>query len=119
MLVPRGLWHPGPSQVSCPFTHSRPLGPRDHSPTATLAPRFFRRLDQDRSRSLDARELQQGLAELGLALNMAEAAGVCRRWDRDGSGTLDLEEFLRALRVRLAGGGKPSHPPVWPGEGVC
>lgn len=26
---------------------------------------------------------------------------MCRRWDRDGSGTLDLEEFLRALRVRL------------------
>lgn len=32
---------------------------------------------------------------------MAEVRGVCRRWDRDGSGTLDLEEFLRALRVRL------------------
>ncbi|XP_074193767.1 calcyphosin isoform X2 [Rhinolophus sinicus] len=62
--------------------------------------RFFRRLDRDRSRSLDARELQGGLAELGLALDMAEAEGVCKRWDRDGSGTLDLEEFLRALRVR-------------------
>lgn len=67
-----------------------------------LAPRFFHRLDQDRSRSLDARELQRGLADLGLALDMAEAEGVCRRWDRDGSGTLDLEEFLRALRVRQA-----------------
>lgn len=33
-------------------------------------------------------------------LDAAEAEGVCRRWDRDGSGTLDLEEFLRALRVR-------------------
>ncbi|EPQ19036.1 Calcyphosin, partial [Myotis brandtii] len=64
--------------------------------------RFFRRLDQDRSRSLDARELQQGLAELGLALDMAEAEGVCRRWDRDGSGTLDLEEFLRALRPPMS-----------------
>lgn len=58
-------------------------------------------MDRDRSRSLDARELQQGLAEQGLALDIAEAEGVCRRWDRDGSGTLDLEEFLRALRVRL------------------
>ncbi|XP_037021271.2 calcyphosin isoform X1 [Artibeus jamaicensis] len=64
--------------------------------------RFFRRLDQDKSRSLDARELQQGLAELGLALDMAEAEGVCRRWDRDGSGTLDLEEFLRALRPPMS-----------------
>lgn len=50
---------------------------------------------------MGAEELQRGLAELGLELDMAEVRGVCRRWDRDGSGTLDLEEFLRALRVRL------------------
>lgn len=62
--------------------------------------RFFRRLDRDGNRRLDAGELQRGLAELGLVLDKAEAEGVCRRWDRDGSGTLDLEEFLRALRVR-------------------
>ncbi|KAF3829549.1 hypothetical protein GH733_003813 [Mirounga leonina] len=62
--------------------------------------RFFRRLDRDRSRSLDSGELQRGLAELGLVLDTAEAEGVCRRWDRDGSGMLDLEEFLRALRAR-------------------
>uniref|UniRef100_A0A8D0MFF4 Calcyphosin n=2 Tax=Sus scrofa TaxID=9823 RepID=A0A8D0MFF4_PIG len=64
--------------------------------------RFFRRLDQDGSRSLGAEELQRGLAELGLELDMAEVRGVCRRWDRDGSGTLDLEEFLRALRPPLS-----------------
>ncbi|XP_028340004.1 calcyphosin [Physeter macrocephalus] len=60
--------------------------------------RFFRRMDRDGSRSLDAGELQRSLAELGLVLDTAEAQAVCRRWDRDGSGTLDLEEFLRALR---------------------
>ncbi|XP_059863532.1 calcyphosin isoform X1 [Delphinus delphis] len=70
--------------------------------------RFFRRMDRDRSRSLDAGELQRGLAELGLVLDTAEAQGVCRRWDRDGSGTLDLEEFLRALRVRP--GARPRPP---------
>ncbi|XP_024601660.1 calcyphosin isoform X2 [Neophocaena asiaeorientalis asiaeorientalis] len=64
--------------------------------------RFFRRMDRDRSRSLDAAELQRGLAELGLVLDTAEAQGVCRRWDRDGSGTLDLEEFLRALRPPMS-----------------
>lgn len=67
-----------------------------------MIPRFFRRLDKDGSRSLDAKELRQGLAQLGLEMDEAEAEALCRRWDRDGTGTLDLEEFLRALRVRLA-----------------
>lgn len=78
-----------------------------------LSPRFFRRLDRDRSLSLDAGELQRGLAELGLALGPAEAEGVCRRWDRDGSGTLDLEEFLRALRVGQLTVGEPLPPAAW------
>ncbi|XP_058393913.1 calcyphosin [Diceros bicornis minor] len=64
--------------------------------------RFFRRLDRDGSRALDAGELRRGLAELGLALDKAEAEAVCRRWDRDGSGSLDLEEFLRALRPPMS-----------------
>lgn len=64
--------------------------------------RFFRRLDQDGSNSLDAAELQRGLAELGLALEPVEAQAVCRIWDRDGSGTLDLEEFLQALRPPMS-----------------
>ncbi|XP_006896425.1 PREDICTED: calcyphosin isoform X2 [Elephantulus edwardii] len=64
--------------------------------------RFFRRLDRDRSRSLDVGEFQRGLAELGLPLGEAEAQAVCRRWDRDGSGTLDLDEFLRALRPPMS-----------------
>ncbi|XP_006868955.1 PREDICTED: calcyphosin isoform X2 [Chrysochloris asiatica] len=64
--------------------------------------RFFRRLDQDRSRTLDAAELRRGLVELGMPLSEVEAQAVCRRWDRDGSGTLDLEEFLRALRPPMS-----------------
>ncbi|XP_075401627.1 calcyphosin [Tenrec ecaudatus] len=64
--------------------------------------RFFRRLDRDGSRSLDAGELRRGLAQQGLALSEAEAQAVCLRWDRDGSGTLDLQEFLRALRPPMS-----------------
>ncbi|XP_017722522.1 PREDICTED: calcyphosin [Rhinopithecus bieti] len=64
--------------------------------------RFFRQLDRDGSRSLDADEFRRGLAKLGLVLDQAEAEGVCRRWDRDSSGTLDLEEFLRALRPPMS-----------------
>lgn len=82
-----------------------PLGlrhPKRHPTDHALLPtrRFFGRLDRDRSGALDAVELQRGLAMLGLGLVLAEAEAVCRHWDRNGSGTLDLEEFLRALRVR-------------------
>lgn len=85
-----------------------------------MLPRFFRRLDKDGSRSLDAEELRQGLGQLGLDVGEAEAEALCKRWDRDGSGTLDLEEFLRALQVRLASdtvrgaseSGQPQHPSV-------
>uniref|UniRef100_A0ABI7ZW63 EF-hand domain-containing protein n=1 Tax=Felis catus TaxID=9685 RepID=A0ABI7ZW63_FELCA len=79
---------------------SRLLGSEPGIPSSAKV--FFRRLDRDKSRSLDSGELQRGLAELGLVLDAAEAEGVCRRWDRDGSGTLDLEEFLRALRPPMS-----------------
>ncbi|XP_055473767.1 calcyphosin [Psammomys obesus] len=64
--------------------------------------RFFRRLDKDGSRSLDAGELRQGLAQLGLEVEEAEAEALCRRWDRDGNRTVELEEFLRALRPPMS-----------------
>ncbi|KAK7797405.1 hypothetical protein U0070_025928 [Myodes glareolus] len=64
--------------------------------------RFFRRLDKDGSRSLDAEELRQGLGQLGLDVGEAEAEALCKRWDRDGSGTLDLEEFLQALQPPMS-----------------
>uniref|UniRef100_F7DSR6 EF-hand domain-containing protein n=3 Tax=Ornithorhynchus anatinus TaxID=9258 RepID=F7DSR6_ORNAN len=64
--------------------------------------RFFRRLDTDKSQALDAAELQQGLAELGLHLEAAEVEQLCKRYDRDGSGTVDLEEFLRAVRPPMS-----------------
>lgn len=103
--IPRGLGHPGPGQVSPHPRYSRHLLAR-HFPSMEshldiLLPRFFRRLDKDGSRSLDAEELRQGLGQLGLEVGEAEAEALCKRWDRDGSGTLDLEEFLRALQVRL------------------
>uniref|UniRef100_A0A5F7ZJD5 Calcyphosine n=1 Tax=Macaca mulatta TaxID=9544 RepID=A0A5F7ZJD5_MACMU len=78
------------------------LAPETTVPTVSPVPRFFRQLDRDGSRSLDADEFGRGLAKLGLVLDQAEAEGVCRRWDRDGSGTLDLEEFLRALRPPMS-----------------
>lgn len=102
--VPRGLGYPGTGQVSL-HPQATPadsgLG-NPHQPNPLLIPRFFRRLDKDGSRSLDAGELRRGLAQLGLEVDEAEAEALCRCWDCDGSGTLDLEEFLRALRVRLA-----------------
>nr|XP_048283452.1 calcyphosin isoform X2 [Myodes glareolus] len=104
--IQRGLRHPGPGQVSPHPRYSRHLLAR-HFPSMEshldiLLPRFFRRLDKDGSRSLDAEELRQGLGQLGLDVGEAEAEALCKRWDRDGSGTLDLEEFLQALQPPMS-----------------
>ncbi|XP_044526704.1 calcyphosin isoform X2 [Gracilinanus agilis] len=64
--------------------------------------RVFRRLDANRSGTLDADELHRGLEEMGLALEPQEIEQICQRWDRHGDGTLDLEEFLRALRPPMS-----------------
>uniref|UniRef100_A0A2K6N0K0 Calcyphosine n=1 Tax=Rhinopithecus bieti TaxID=61621 RepID=A0A2K6N0K0_RHIBE len=95
----------GQTQASCPESPDPawtacPAGPQ--ASRAWPGELFFRQLDRDGSRSLDADEFRRGLAKLGLVLDQAEAEGVCRRWDRDSSGTLDLEEFLRALRPPMS-----------------
>uniref|UniRef100_F7FW18 EF-hand domain-containing protein n=2 Tax=Monodelphis domestica TaxID=13616 RepID=F7FW18_MONDO len=64
--------------------------------------RVFRRLDANRSGTLDADELRRGLEEMGLVLEAQEMEQICKRWDRHGNGTLDLEEFLRALRPPMS-----------------
>ena len=55
---------------------------------------FFRRFDADRSGDIDAAELQQVLVQVGMEVDAAQAQQVLAKFDRDGTGKLDLHAFL-------------------------
>jgi len=55
----------------------------------------FRKYDRNRDGSLDKRELRSALAELNLDLSGDEAAAALRRFDANGSQSLDMQEFSR------------------------
>lgn len=62
--------------------------------------RSFRIMDDDGSKTLDMREFRDGLRDYGLReLDEQTIADVFRELDRDGSGKLNYDEFLVAIRV--------------------
>lgn len=56
-------------------------------------------MDDDNSRSLDFKEFLKGLNDYGIPMDKQEAVAIFERFDRDGSGTIDFDEFLITLRV--------------------
>lgn len=56
-------------------------------------------MDDDNNRSLDLKEFLKGLNEYGILIDKEEATAAFQKFDRDGSGTIDFDEFLIALRV--------------------
>ena len=63
--------------------------------------RMFRILDNNRNRQLDLNELMWGLKDFGVALDEEQAKTILAFFDRDRSGTVNFDEFLRALRGDL------------------
>jgi calcyphosin len=62
--------------------------------------RILRRMDSDGSKSLDPSELLQGLREYGLGrIPPAEMQILFNYFDRDRSGRVSVEEFMRGLKV--------------------
>ncbi|CAK4725240.1 unnamed protein product [Aphanomyces euteiches] len=55
---------------------------------------FFRTLDADGSGTITAEELRQGMRTQGLHLSLQEAKHMVARYDLDGSGTIELAEFV-------------------------
>uniref|UniRef100_A0A671VDX0 Calcyphosine-like b n=1 Tax=Sparus aurata TaxID=8175 RepID=A0A671VDX0_SPAAU len=61
--------------------------------------RTFKIMDDDNSRSLDLKEFLKGLNDYGILMEKQEAMALFQQFDRDGSGTIDFDEFLITLRV--------------------
>lgn len=64
--------------------------------------RKFRIMDDNRDRKLSVDEFIVGCRECRIAkMTSEELNEVFRRFDKDGTGTLDFEEFLLALRPKM------------------
>ena len=63
--------------------------------------RIFRILDDNRNRQIDKNELMWGLKDFDIHLSEEQTAVLMAHFDRDGSGTIDFDEMLRALRGDL------------------
>lgn len=61
----------------------------------------FRRMDDNGDKSLDRYEFQWGLRENGHKLNPAEFEKVFKYFDKNNSGRIDYNEFLRAIRGEM------------------
>lgn len=60
--------------------------------------RIFRRMDDDGNKLLDFDEFYKGIKECGLKVNEIQAKEIFDRFDLDNSGSIDMTEFLIALR---------------------
>lgn len=58
-------------------------------------------MDDDNSRNLDFKEFLKGLNDYGVMIDKAEAQNLFGLFDKDGSGTIDFDEFLVTLRVSI------------------
>lgn len=59
----------------------------------------FAIIDKNNNRLIDAQELDVGLRQMGVNLNEEQVAVLLKHFDRDGSGQIDLNEFMVAIRV--------------------
>lgn len=60
--------------------------------------RILRQMDEDGNKMLNASELKEGMLAFGVTVSPPELELLMRHFDRDGSGRITVDEFLRGLR---------------------
>ena len=58
-------------------------------------------MDDDGNKTLNFDEFKKGITEYGLGFNKDDIAEIFKKFDTDGSGSVDFDEFLIRLRVRF------------------
>lgn len=61
--------------------------------------RVFRRMDDDGNRSLNFEEFRKGMDESGVKVNDELCRALFAAFDTDQSGSVCINEFLKAIRV--------------------
>jgi len=65
--------------------------------------RTFKIMDDDESRSLDAKEFKKGIHDYGLTeMDQETIDELFTIFDKDGSGSIDFDEFLVKLRPKMS-----------------
>lgn len=62
---------------------------------------MFKAIDNDKSKTLDATELENGLRDFGINLNSEQIEVLIKHFDKDGSKNVNFNEFLTAIRVSI------------------
>ena len=57
-------------------------------------------MDDDGNKTLDMKEFKKGIHDYGAMMEPEQMNELFAELDKDGSGCLDFDEFLKALRVR-------------------
>lgn len=76
------------------------LGQRGSLTIRGLA-QVFKAIDNDKSKTLDAAELESGLRDFGINLNSEQIEVLIKHFDKDGSKNVNFNEFLTAIRGNL------------------
>lgn len=58
-------------------------------------------MDEDGNKNLNLQELSDGLKEYGLELSADEISAMFQQLDSDGSGNVNFDEFIVAVRVSI------------------